>query len=514
MKSIRKIRKFYILVDKQNKEVKMEIQIVNIEKIKPNPLQPRVRFDKEKIEELSQSIKELSILQPISVRHIGTHYQIISGERRWRAAKLAGLEKVPVIIKDIDDCQLLIESLVENLQREDLDDFEKAKALKQIMTENGFKTQSELARKLGVSSTFVSQYLSIVPLEKEIKSYNNTVPTRVLKSIARLPQKTIRKEIIKNVLNGTLRSINVEKIVSIIKNKNTSKIIKKALIKNDLDLDIALELEKIDDERVHYRVIKKLIEQKKHKEDIVKKAKFAQMRSDKMLDKFLVLRELEKEGLILSTLWDIGPRKNYAGDSSFHGNSPTQIVEQCILRLSKKNDLVVDPMAGSGTTLDVCKLLDRKCIGYDLNSSGRDDIIKNNSERIPLNDNSVDMIFLHPPYWNLIRYSKMKEDVSNCGLEDFYKRMNNVINECYRILKPNKFFCILIGDLIKKGRFIPISRKIADMIEYIGFKDCGYSIKITSGSQSQVVKGKILYAELAYTNNLKINHDSVMFWQK
>lgn len=493
----------------------MQIQMIDIERVKPNPLQPRTNFNEDKIRELSESIKEMSILQPISVRPIGNFFQIISGERRWRAAKLAGLKEISVIIKEVNNSRLLIESLIENLQREDLDDFEKAKALRQIMIENGFKTQSELAKKLGVSPTFVSQYLSIIPLEKEVELYNNSIPTRVLKSIARIPQKTIRKEIIKNVLNGNLSSINVEKIVPIIKNKNTSKIIRNALLRNDLDLDIALELEKIDDERVHHRVIKKFIEQKKYKEDIVKKAKFAQMRSDKMFDKFLMLRELEKEGLILSTLWDVGPRKNYAGDPLFHGNSPTQIVEQCVLRLSKKNDLIVDPMAGSGTILDVCKLLDRQYIGYDLNPpTGRRDIIKNNSERIPLNNNSVDMIFLHPPYWNLINYSKMKEDLSNCGLEDFYKRMKNVVNECYRVLKPNKFFCILVGDLIKKGRFIPLSRTIANIIESVGFKDCGYSIKITSGSQSQVIKGKVLYAELAYTNNLKINHDSVMFWQK
>lgn len=494
----------------------MKFKLISINKIKPNPHQPRENFNEEKLSELADSIKEMEILQPIIVRPNNGIYEIVSGERRWRASQYAGIKKIPAIIKKLNNKQLMMESLVENLQRVDLTDFEKAKAIRTIMKNNGFKSKSELAKSLGLSPTAVYQYLSILPLEKEIKNITgpNEVGVSVLSSIARIPQKTIRQKIVKKFLNGDINSIEVQKMVPIIRDKKISKQIRQAVIEQDLDSEVARELSKIDDKRIHKRVIQKLAYSKKLRQKIINAAKEAEERASKMQPKMFRLKELLNEGLNLSTVWDIGFRENYAGDPNFHGNSPPQVVEHCVLRLTKENDLVVDPMSGSGTTIDVCREFNRKCIAYDINSI-RGDIIKNDSRKIPLDDESVDLVFMHPPYWNIVKYSSDKNDLSKAKtLNDFLKGLEKVIRESHRILKNKKFLCILIGDMVENGEFISLSRKIANLAEEIGFKDFGYAVKMTKNSTSQVVKGKMLYAELAYTGNLKINHDIVMFWQK
>jgi ParB/RepB/Spo0J family partition protein len=242
-------------------------------------------------------------------------------------------------------------------------------------------------------------------------------------------------------------------------------------------------------------------------------------KSARMEPKLDRLRQLEEEGVFLTTLWDIGERADYAGKGDFHGNCPPQVVENCVLRLTKKGELVVDPMAGSGTTVDVCKILGRKCIAYDIKPpKWRDDIILNDSRKIPLEDEHADMVFLHPPYWDMVYYTDTDErlpDLSRAKtLNEYSDMLRQVLRECYRILKGGKFLCILLGDRIKDGRFIPLCRKAANLAEEIGFTDCGYAVKFTKGSTSLVVKGKTIYAELAYTENLKIDHDLVLFFRK
>lgn len=240
----------------------------------------------------------------------------------------------------------------------------------------------------------------------------------------------------------------------------------------------------------------------------VKKQKFVAQKKVKKLNMLL------KKGLLLSSVWDIGKRDNYAGDNGFYGNAPTQVVEQCVLRLTRKKSLVLDPMAGSGTTIDVCRHLKRKYLAYDLHPS-RKDIKRNDSRRLPVRDERVDLVFLHPPYWNLVYYSQDKRDLSRSrSLDDFLNGMREVIIESKRVLKKHGHLCVLIGDVVRNGQFIPLSRKIANMCEGIGLVDRGTAIKLTNGSVSQIGKGRIIYAELANKNNLRISHDIVMFWQK
>jgi len=181
--------------------------------------------------------------------------------------------------------------------------------------------------------------------------------------------------------------------------------------------------------------------------------------------------------------------------------------------------IVVDPMAGSGTVIDVCAVLDRKCLAYDIKPpEWRGDIVRNDSRKMPLDNNSADMVFLHPPYWNMVYYTRFKEKLSDLSraetLEKYLTMLKEVLQEAHRILKDGRFLCVLIGDRIKDGRFIALCRKVANLAEEVGFTDCGYAVKFTQGATSLKEKGKIIYAEVAHTKNLKIEHDLVMFFRK
>ena len=114
----------------------------------------------------------------------------------------------------------------------------------------------------------------------------------------------------------------------------------------------------------------------------------------------------------------------------------------------------------------------------------------------------------------MVRYSTIDGDLSRMSFGEFIENAEKILLEYKRVLKTGKCMAILIGDLVETGEFIPLSRKIANIAEKIGLKDCGYAVKITHGSVSERIRGKAIYAELANTNNLKINHDIVMFWKK
>lgn len=144
------------------------IQEIAIEKITPNPHQPRTTFDDETLSELAQSIKEIGIVQPLTVRKLGEKYQIIAGERRYRAAKIAGLTEVPAYIRDVDDEQVLELALVENIQREDLDSIEIAISYQRLMEECNL-TQELLSERVGKKRATVANYLRLLKLPAEIQ---------------------------------------------------------------------------------------------------------------------------------------------------------------------------------------------------------------------------------------------------------------------------------------------------------------------------------------------------------
>ena len=147
---------------------KEEIIEVNISELRPNPYQPRKAFDRNALMELSESIKEHGVFQPIIIKKSIKGYEIIAGERRVRASKLAGLDKVPAIIRNLNDEQMMEIALLENLQRENLSAIEEAKAYKS-MIDNLHLTQEELSRKVGKSRSHITNILGLLRLPSEVQ---------------------------------------------------------------------------------------------------------------------------------------------------------------------------------------------------------------------------------------------------------------------------------------------------------------------------------------------------------
>lgn len=143
---------------------------VELDLVRPNAYQPRRRFDPARLEELAASIREGGILQPLIVRRTGDGYELVSGERRLQAARLAGLPTVPVILRDLDDRQMLVLALVENLQREDLNPVDEAEALGRLAEEFGL-SHDEVGRVVGKSRTHVTNMLRVRRLPQQVRAF-------------------------------------------------------------------------------------------------------------------------------------------------------------------------------------------------------------------------------------------------------------------------------------------------------------------------------------------------------
>lgn len=142
--------------------------MVKLSKVEPNREQPRINFDEDSLQELAESLKQFGMLQPILVQNRGDYYEIIAGERRWRAAKIAGLKEVPVIVRELTDQEIVEISLIENIQREDLNPIEEAQAYKRLLTEFHLK-QDEVAERVSKSRTAVTNSMRLLKLCDEVQ---------------------------------------------------------------------------------------------------------------------------------------------------------------------------------------------------------------------------------------------------------------------------------------------------------------------------------------------------------
>ncbi|WP_431808743.1 ParB/RepB/Spo0J family partition protein [Lysinibacillus sphaericus] len=183
-----------------------KVEELQLKLIVANPFQPRKIFDEETLQELADSIQEHGILQPIAVRKKGQKYEIVAGERRYRAAQLAGLELLPAIVKELTDSQMMELAILENLQREDLTVIEEAEAYQSLM-ENLHLTQEELSKRLGKSRPHIANHVRLLALPEEIRALMNEGILSMgqgrallgLKNKRRIPE--VARKIIKQGLN-------------------------------------------------------------------------------------------------------------------------------------------------------------------------------------------------------------------------------------------------------------------------------------------------------------------------
>ena len=206
---------------KQDTQVRTEeqsgdaVQYINIHDIMPNANQPRKTFSEEKIEELSKSIKEHGIIQPIVVRKKGKSYEIVAGERRWRAARKAELAKVPCLIRELSDEQNMLIAIIENIQREDLNPVEEAEGLNQMIVTFGM-TQEQISKSVGKSRPYIANSLRLLKLPEYIKEEmaEGRLSAAHGRTLVTVEDEDVRKALCERIIKEGLSVRETEKLVS------------------------------------------------------------------------------------------------------------------------------------------------------------------------------------------------------------------------------------------------------------------------------------------------------------
>lgn len=208
-----------------NLDAAAQVMYININHIKPNENQPRKHFNEEKIKELSSSIIEHGIIQPLVLRKIDKErYEIVAGERRWRAARAAGLEKVPSIVRDFTDEENMIIAIIENMQREDLNSIEEAEGLRQMIETYGF-TQEEVSRSVGKSRPYITNALRLLKLPPNIqeKLADGQISPGHGRALLSAKDKLYQEKLCKRIINEGLSVRKTEELANNFKSKKIQK---------------------------------------------------------------------------------------------------------------------------------------------------------------------------------------------------------------------------------------------------------------------------------------------------
>ncbi len=211
---------------------------ISLDEIKPNPYQPRSEWKEEELEELAESIQANGIIQPVILRKNTTHYEIVAGERRFRAAKMVGLDKIPAVIRQASDEQMLELALVENIHRSNLNPIERAKAYKNYI-QNFSISQTEAAERLGENRSVIANHLRLLDLPQEVKKMltGERLSMGHARALLSLPDDDLRKKLANRAMAGRLSVREVEKQVKKYLSGDEKKKKKKEKPANVLDLE-------------------------------------------------------------------------------------------------------------------------------------------------------------------------------------------------------------------------------------------------------------------------------------
>ena len=194
---------------------------MKINSVEPNRNQPRKNFDDEKIDDLAESIKVHGVLQPIIVTKKGDYYQIIAGERRWRASKKAGLKTIPAIVRDYDEKKIREVALIENLQRQDLNAIETARAIKELMEEHSL-TQEEISKTLGKSRSAIANTLRILNLDERVQELvaSGKISEGHARTLASIPSPQKQYKLAMDIINLDLNVREAEERTKLVKEES------------------------------------------------------------------------------------------------------------------------------------------------------------------------------------------------------------------------------------------------------------------------------------------------------
>ena len=205
---------------------------ISIDKISPNREQPRRIFDEAALEELAESMKQIGIIQPVILSKDGEYYKIIAGERRWRAAKIAGIDKIPAIIRSFDGAAAFEVALIENLQRENLNLIEEARGYKKLIDDFNF-SQDDVAQKVGKSRPTVTNALRLLNLDERVQQFvlNNDISAGHARALLSLEDKDVQYEVAEKIIENGL---SVRVVEAFVKNHKNHK-------KNDVDKKVSFD---------------------------------------------------------------------------------------------------------------------------------------------------------------------------------------------------------------------------------------------------------------------------------
>ncbi|MBR5467633.1 MAG: ParB/RepB/Spo0J family partition protein [Firmicutes bacterium] len=200
------------------------IEMIDINKIEPNRLQPRKQFEEGALEELAASIKEFGVIQPIIVKEKGDYYELIAGERRWRASKIAGIKKIPAVVKKYDEKDIFAIALIENLQREDLNPMEEAAGYKKLADDLSI-SQEEIAKKVGKSRSAVANSMRLLNLDERVQNFvkEGKLSSGHARTLLAVEDKDAQFEMAERILEDDLSVRNTENMVKMYAVRNAEK---------------------------------------------------------------------------------------------------------------------------------------------------------------------------------------------------------------------------------------------------------------------------------------------------
>lgn len=238
-KSMKSVTSEKTVESKEDAAAKSGVQVMKINEVEPNRDQPRKNFDEDALLELSDSIKQFGVLQPLLIRKRKDYYEIIAGERRWRAAKLAGVKEVPVIVKEYTDQEILEIGLIENIQRENLNPIEEAIAFKRLLEEFNLK-QDEVAERVSKSRTAVTNSMRLLKLSDKVQQMiiDDMISTGHARALLAIDDPELQYTLANKIFDEKLSVRETEKLVKEIKNPKKpkeKKVMENAFIYQDLE---------------------------------------------------------------------------------------------------------------------------------------------------------------------------------------------------------------------------------------------------------------------------------------
>lgn len=218
-----------------------ELLEIDIDLIEPNSSQPRLRFDETRLNELAESIRHNGVVQPILLRRRGQNYQIVAGERRWRAAQRAGLQRIPAVVREIPDDKLLELALIENIQRQELNAIEEAHAYKNLIETLGL-TQENVAQRIGRDRTFITNYLRLLRLPEDIQHLveEEKISIGHARALLGVDDPDIQRRVARSITEHSLSVRETEKTIKrIVANGSSTETIVPAVKRDDANVRAA-----------------------------------------------------------------------------------------------------------------------------------------------------------------------------------------------------------------------------------------------------------------------------------